>query len=56
MRIVQFWLTLTSLYRVVEYLGKPKLSTITRAGRKFSIGEYQDFVPVFFSMLEGRGW
>lgn len=31
--IIRFWSSLFSIFRIVEYLGKPNLKTITRPGR-----------------------
>jgi len=52
---ISFWLSLCSLYRVVEFSAKVKLHTITKPGRDFNIIPYLDFVPQFFSLLIGIG-
>lgn len=56
LRTARVWLTLCSLYRVLPYLGKPKISTITQAGVVFDQIPYIDFIPVFISRLQTRGW
>lgn len=44
------------MYRILDFLGKPKLSTITDPGRSFDPMPYFDFVPVFIHKLFARGW
>lgn len=51
-RVLRFYLTLTSLYRVLDYKGKIKLSTITNPGREFDVIPYIDFLPIFFGYLK----
>lgn len=51
-RVLRFFLTLTSLYRVLEYRGRLKLSTITDPGREFDILQYISFLPIFFGYLK----
>lgn len=58
---VRFWLSLFSLYRVLEFKGTLKLSTITKPGNdisEFMIG-WQKWVPVFYDkirMITGDEW
>lgn len=53
-RIVKYMLSLTSLYRVVDFKGKPKLSTIYKAGTDFNVLRYMKFVATFFGWLVAR--
>lgn len=50
-RVIKLFLTLTSLYRVLEYRGVIKLTTITDAGTDFGIARYLDFIKIFFRLL-----
>lgn len=50
-RVVRFWSSLLSLYRVITFLGKPKISTITSPGASFSLPKYQSFIKLFFLRL-----
>jgi hypothetical protein len=40
---------------MLDYLGKPKLSTITKAGNTFDAMPYFNFVPAFIHKLYVRG-
>jgi len=51
-RVLRFYLTLTSLYRVLDYRGQLKLSTITDPGREFDVIFYVSFLPIFFGYLK----
>jgi len=51
-RVLRFYLTLTSLYRVLDYRGDLKLSTITDPGREFNVIPYISFLPIFFGYLK----
>lgn len=53
-RTVKYMLTLTSLYRVLDFKGKPKLSTIWLPGAEFNTIRYINFVGTFFSWLVAR--
>lgn len=53
-RTVKYMLTLTSLYRVLDFKGKPKLSTIWLPGTEFNTIRYINFVGTFFSWLVAR--
>jgi len=53
---VRVWLTFCNLYRVLDYLGKPKIKTITEPGRTYEVMPYFNFVPVFIHKLYARGW
>jgi hypothetical protein len=53
-RTVKYMLTLTSLYRVLDFKGKPKLSTIYEPGTEFNVIPYVNFVGTFFSWLVAR--
>jgi hypothetical protein len=53
-RTVKYVLTLTALYRVLDFKGKPKLSTIWSPGTEFDTIKYQHFVGTFFSWLVAR--
>lgn len=54
-RVLRFWLSLCSLYRVVDYFGRVKIHTITKPGREFDIQPYIEFIPWFFHKLASRG-
>jgi len=45
---IRFWLSVLSLYRVIDYLGKPKLRTITSPGKVFDLQVYKGEIPRFF--------
>jgi len=51
-RVLRFYLTLTSLYRVLDYRGPLKLSTITNPGKEFNVIPYISFLPIFFGYLK----
>lgn len=51
-RVLRFYLTLTSLYRVLDYKGRLKLSTITNPGKEFDVISYISFLPIFFGYLK----
>jgi hypothetical protein len=51
---IRFWLSLCSLYRVIDFLGRFSLSTITKPGTSFDILPYLKFIPIFFKMMENR--
>jgi len=53
---VRAWLTLFSIYRVLEFPGKLKLSTITDpfTGREVIFDQMQEFVMVFWESLVQR--
>lgn len=55
-RVIRFWLSLMSLYRVIDFLGKPKLSTITRPGVDLDFGRYLEFIPTFFKLMSNKGF
>lgn len=52
-KILKFWVTLFSLYRVLEIPGKLKLSTITDPGRfdPIWVRSLSEFVPLFLELL-----
>jgi hypothetical protein len=56
LRVARVWLTLCNFYRVLEYLGKPKIKTITEPGRTFNTVPYLEFVSIFHHKLIARGW
>jgi hypothetical protein len=47
-RVFIFWLSLFSIYRICNYLGKINIRTITAPGPKIDLKPYADFVSVFF--------
>lgn len=49
--VIQFWLTLFSLYRVLVFPGKINLSTITNPGVEFNLREFIQYVPKFIKIL-----
>lgn len=49
--IIRFWLSLFSIYRVLDFFGKPNLSTITKPGLSFDMSCYETFVPEFMKWL-----
>lgn len=49
--IIRFWSSLFSIFRIVEYLGKPNLKTITRPGRWVEKRGFIEFIPLFFARL-----
>jgi hypothetical protein len=53
-KVIRTWLTLFSLYRVLEFPGKLKLSTITDPGKDISglLKEIQAFMPVFLREIQ----
>lgn len=50
-KIIQFYSSLCSLYRVLDFRGKIKLSTITQPGPTYDLQPYIDFISVFFHRL-----
>jgi hypothetical protein len=48
-RVIKLWMTLFSIYRVLEFPGKLKLSTITDPGKDIAniIPDVREFLPVF---------
>lgn len=52
---VILWMTLFGFYRIVEYVGKPKLSTIINPGKPIGphCARIHAFMPVFWSALFG---
>lgn len=48
---MRVWLSYLSSYRVLEYLGKPNTSTITKPGVVFNLNPYLEFIPIFFKHL-----
>jgi hypothetical protein len=52
--VIRFWSSLFSIYRVLDYFGRPKISTITSPGKSFKMKKYADFIPVFFAWLAPR--
>lgn len=48
---IRVWLSYLSSYRVLEYLGKPNISTITKPGVVFDVNPYLLFIPIFFKHL-----
>lgn len=56
LRVVRFWLSLCSLYRVIDFLGKPNLRTITSPGVCYNYMDMLKFVHTFFFMLRARSW
>jgi len=58
---VRFWLSLTSLYRVLEFKGTLKLATITEPGIDISgfLTGWRKWVPVFYDkirVITGEAW
>jgi len=51
---VRFYLTVFSVYRVLEFPGKLKLNTITDPGKSFDISWFEPYVPAF-TRLMSRG-
>jgi len=49
MRVVRFWSTLFSLYRVLAFRGALNLGTITKAGVSFDLPKFASFIPIFFT-------
>lgn len=49
--VIRFWLSILSLYRVINYQGQIKISTITAPGKDFNILPYLAFVHEFFGAL-----
>jgi hypothetical protein len=62
-RVFIFWLSLFSIYRICDYLGKINIKTITKPGPKINLKPYASFVEVFFirshldkSLFAIEGW
>jgi hypothetical protein len=58
---IRLWLTLFGLYRVIEFKGRLKLSTITNPGVDLSafMGRWEAWVPRFYSrarLITGSKW
>jgi len=54
MRYVRFWSSVFSIYRVLDFLGKPNLRTITQPGTWSDKQPFKDFVLIFFTRLFNR--
>lgn len=50
-QVIKFWLSLFSIYRILEYKGKLNLKTITRPGIKFKLNPYKSFIWIFFKRM-----
>jgi len=50
-KLLQVWVSLLSLYRVVDFPGVLKLETIVGEGKVFSLGPVYDFIGLFFAKL-----
>lgn len=59
--VIRFWLSLFGLYRVIEFKGALKLSTITKPGIDLSEfrKDWLEWIPTFYSYareVTGHGW
>lgn len=52
-RLISLYLSLCSIYRVLDYRGKLDLATITSPGKDFNTLPYIDFTPIFGKLLSG---
>lgn len=50
-KVIQTWLTIFNMYRVMEFPGKLKLSTITDAGPRLELSKVVEFRDKFFHYL-----
>lgn len=49
--LLRVWISLLSLYRVIEFPGTLKLATITERGKDFCPDLFDDFILTFYGML-----
>lgn len=49
--IVKYYLTLFNIYRVLNFQGKLKLSTITNPGKSFDLKYFERYIPNFINLF-----
>jgi len=54
-QVIRFWTSICGLYRVLDYFGSLKLSTIYKPGIPYKEQPYLEFLPTFFDALISIG-
>jgi len=54
LQVIRFWLTLFGVYRIIDFKGNPKISTITDPGVNYDVDPFISFIPNFFHKLRAR--